>query len=55
MLFSTNKTHLETYIAQGKAMKGLLISTNKHGKHDKKIKRLGDKIARAQKTLEKIN
>jgi len=50
-----NKSQLEIYIAQGEAMKKLLISTNRHGKHDQKIKKLGDKIARAKRALAKIN
>lgn len=48
------KQQLEIYISQGKAMKKLLVSTNIHGKHDRKIARLSKKIATAQKALAKI-
>ncbi|HHX94842.1 MAG TPA: hypothetical protein GX691_03325 [Clostridia bacterium] len=48
------KNELETYISQGRAMKNLLVRTNIHGKHDRKIKRISNKISRAQKSLAKI-
>lgn len=52
---SARKQNLETYIAQGRAMKKLLVSTNSHGKHDKKIKGLDWKIYKAQKSLAQID
>lgn len=48
------KSDLETYINQGKAMKNLLVRTNIHGKHDRKIKQISKKISRAQRALSKI-
>lgn len=53
MALNSRRTELETYIAQGRAMKKLLSSTNSHGNHDRRIQRLSDKIARAQRSLAK--
>lgn len=50
---TTNKAQLETYVKQGKAIKELLIKTNGHGKHDRKIQGLNAKISKAQRALQK--
>lgn len=52
---SARKQNLETYIAQGRAMKKLLVSTNSHGKHDKKIRGLEWKIYKAQQSLAQLD
>lgn len=51
---TTSKTQLEIYLKQGKAMRELLIKTNVHGKHDRKIQGLTLKIAGAQRCLAKM-